>query len=135
MNTVGIERMSDIIRQLADTISSPAFDAVSAASHPSPEAGGPCETCAFRPGTEASQTTHTVALVKLSIEGLVPFHCHERPQLCRGFIAAANLRGVPRDEEDMRRVKSMVLACEVLSDAIAAGVEADRMQLAEEPTP
>lgn len=74
---------------------SPACEVVMAAEHPTPENGGPCATCAFRPGTEANQTEHTVMLAQLCVEGGRSFDCHEQPQLCRGFIAAINLRGVP----------------------------------------
>lgn len=65
---------------------SQAFDAVCAAEHPAPESGGPCATCAFRPGTEANTSWHTVMLAKFCVEGRTPFDCHEKPQLCRGFI-------------------------------------------------
>lgn len=83
-----------------DDVPSAASDAVIAAIHPSPEAGGPCATCAFRRGTEANQTAHTIQLARLCVEGA--FYCHEQPQLCRGFIAAIYLRGVP-DTEDAQR--------------------------------
>lgn len=79
-------------------IASPASDAVLAAQHPSPEQGGPCATCAFRPGTEASETEHTAVLARLCVEGGRQFWCHEKTQLCRGWIAAVNLRGVPFNE-------------------------------------
>jgi hypothetical protein len=82
----------------SDEVASPAFDAVLAAQHPSPEQGGPCATCAFRPGTEASRSEHTVVLARLCVEGGREFHCHEKAQLCRGWIAAVNLRGVPFDD-------------------------------------
>lgn len=112
---------------LADPqFTSPAFDAVLAASHPLPENGGPCATCAFRPGTQANQSEHTTMLAKLCVEGISPFDCHEKKQLCRGWIAAVNLRGAPVTEDDHHWVEASRLAIEVLNDAIDAGVEADR---------
>lgn len=81
-------------------VPSAACDAVLAAKHPAPENGGPCATCAFRPGTEANQTTHTMDLARLCVEGFRHFHCHEKPKLCRGYIAALNLRGAPVTEDD-----------------------------------
>lgn len=95
------------------TIESPAFDAVLAAEHPSPECGGPCATCAFRPGSEASASEHTVALAKACVEGGKYFRCHEHPALCRGWIAAVNLRGLPFDD-------AAGLAADLLGDAIDA---------------
>jgi hypothetical protein len=89
----------------------PAFDLVEAAAHPSPEDGGPCSSCAFRPGTEANRSAHTVLLAKLCIEGGRMFSCHERPGLCRGYIAAANLRGLPFDER-------ATLGADILADII-----------------
>lgn len=106
-------------------VPSPASDAVTAAEHPSPECGGPCATCAFRPGTQASETWHTVELARLCVEGLVPFHCHERPGLCRGFVAAANLRGAPETEDDRRWMEVNRIAADLMARAIAAGKKAD----------
>lgn len=106
-------------------VPSPATDAVIQAVHPSPEAGGPCATCAFRPGTEANGTEHTITLARLCVEGGRLFHCHEYPQLCRGFIAAINLRGSPHTDEDGRWQVVCGMAADVLADAIAKGVEAD----------
>lgn len=102
------------------------FDIVTAANHPTPEQGGPCATCAFRPGTEANQTAHTVALARACVEGLEAFQCHEHPGLCRGWIAAANLRGVPESEEDRRYCEMQAAVAGILSDAIRHGVVADR---------
>lgn len=105
---------------------SPSMDVVLQADHPDPANGGPCETCAFRRGTEANQTPHTMALARACVEGLRPFHCHERPQLCRGFIAAANLRGVPKTDEDRRRMHAARMVADVLGDAIALAVDTER---------
>lgn len=105
---------------MTSDIESPASDAVFNASHPSPEDGGPCATCAFRPGTEASQSQHTVALARLCVEGGRYFHCHEQPQLCRGFVAAVNLRGVPETEDGRRWMDVCRDAADILGDCIAA---------------
>lgn len=105
---------------------SPAADAVLAAHHPSPEDGGPCATCAFRTGTEASQTPHTQELARLCVEGLTPFYCHERPRLCRGWIAAVNLNGVADDEDSRRRREVCSYAAEILAAAIERAAQADR---------
>jgi hypothetical protein len=104
---------------------SPACDAVIAAVHPSPEDGGPCATCAFRPGTQANQTTHTMELARLCVEGGREFSCHEKPQLCRGFIAAINLRGVPETDEDRRWQVVCGDAADVLGLCIDEAVKAD----------
>lgn len=104
---------------------SPACDAVIAAEKPSVVDGGPCETCAFRSGTEANQTEHTLLLAKLCVEAVTPFHCHEQPQLCRGFIAAVNLNGVPLTEDARRFQQAAAFAAEVLAEAIAEGVKAE----------
>ena len=50
-------------------VPSAASDAVIAANHPAPEQGGPCATCAFRPGTEANLSPHTMQLARLCVEG------------------------------------------------------------------
>lgn len=102
-------------------LESPAFDAVSAAQHPAPECGGPCATCAFRPGSEASATEHTVALAKACVEGGRYFNCHENPGLCRGWIAAINLRGLPFDD-------AAGFAADLLGDIIDSAVQADRLE-------
>lgn len=107
-------------------VPSPACDAVMAANHPTPAAGGPCATCAFRPGTKANQTLYTVELARLCVEGIQEFRCHEQPRMCRGFIAALNLRGVPQDDDDRRWSEVCSLAADVLAQAIQVGVEADR---------
>jgi hypothetical protein len=106
---------------------SAASDAVIAATHPSPDAGGPCATCAFRPGTEANQTAHTLLLAKACVEGVRPFHCHEQPQLCRGFVAAVNLRGAPQTKADKRHAQASAVMVDVLAMAIRVGAEADAM--------
>jgi hypothetical protein len=93
--------MSDLLKQFAN-VPSGASDVVMTAVHPSHEEGGPCSECAFRRGTEASNTPHTVALARLCVEGSRPFHCHVHPGLCRGYVAAANVRGVPSDDDDER---------------------------------
>lgn len=104
---------------------SPAFDAVVAADHPAPEAGGPCSTCAFRPGTQANQRAHTVELARLCVEGIEPFLCHEQPQACRGWIAAVNLRGEPETEDDLKWVECARAAAEILGRCIDAAKAAD----------
>lgn len=103
---------------------SPAADAVLAATHPEPECDGPCATCAFRPDTEANQSEHTMELARLCVEGIVPFHCHERPQLCRGFVAAVNLRGAPETDEDRKWRECAAFAADVLGQCIRSAVEA-----------
>lgn len=108
---------------MPDEVPSPACDAVVNAKQPSPECGGPCATCAFRPGTEANQTPHTVTLARLCVEGLRYFDCHERPGLCRGYIAAVNLRGLPETEEDKRWAECCSMAADVLGLAIADAEE------------
>jgi len=70
-------------------------------------------------------TAHTTELARLCVEGIVPFHCHERPQVCRGFNAAVTLRGVPEDEEDRRWMEVARFAAEILSQAIEVGKAAD----------
>lgn len=107
-------------------VPSAACDAVMAAEHPTDENGGPCATCAFRPGTEANRAWWTTDLARLCVEGFRTFHCHEHPRLCRGFVAAINLRGVPQDEDDKRWCEVAGHAADMLSDAIRVGAEADR---------
>jgi hypothetical protein len=105
---------------------SQACQIVAAANLPSPESGGPCATCAFRKGTEANASAHTTELAALCVEGLREFHCHEKPQLCRGFIAAANLRGVPQDEEDRHWMEVAGEAADILAMCIERAVEAQK---------
>ncbi|HXE82906.1 MAG TPA: hypothetical protein VN513_06220 [Gemmatimonadales bacterium] len=105
---------------------SEAADAVMAADHPSPDQGGPCATCAFRPGTEAYGTARTRELAALCVEGLRPFYCHESPQLCRGFIAAANLRGVPESDEDRRWAEVCRLGADLLAACVDHAAKEDR---------
>lgn len=109
----------------ASGVPSPACDAVMAAEHPSPECGGPCATCAFREGTEANQTWHTVELARLCVEGFRYFYCHEQPQLCRGFVAAMNLRGTPETEAERRWAEVNRMAADMFAEAIAVGKAAD----------
>lgn len=108
---------------------SPAFDAVVAAPHPEPENGGPCATCAFRPGTEANLTPWTVTLARLCVEGIEPFDCHEHPRACRGWIAAVNLRqaagDVSADEASQQYRTVMRDAADILSKCIALAKEVD----------
>lgn len=108
-------------------VPSAACDAVLEAEHPSPADGGPCATCAFRKGTQANQTAHTIVLARLCVEGMRSFYCHEAPQLCRGFIAAMNLRGVPPDDdEDAKRWQAVNgMAADLYAKAIAVAREAD----------
>jgi hypothetical protein len=60
------------------------------------------------------------------VEGLRPFHCHEKPQLCRGYVAAVNLRGVPADESDRMHASECGFAADVLGELIERAAEADR---------
>lgn len=83
---------------------SPSVEAVIAAEHPAPDRGGPCSGCAFRKGTEANRDEVTQTMIRLCVEGMRTFDCHMRPGLCKGYIAAANLRGVPTTKRD--RVKA-----------------------------
>lgn len=106
-------------------VPSAASDTMIAADHPSAADGGPCETCAFRRGTEANRTAHTMELARLCVEGIVPFHCHEQPQLCRGFVAAVNLRGAPVDEEDRRWKEVAAFAADLLGACIDAAKAED----------
>lgn len=110
----------------ASGVPSPASDAVMNAEHPCHADGGPCDGCAFRRGTEANTTWHTSELARLCVEGLTPFMCHEHPGLCRGFVAAINLRGAPEDEDDRRWMECARFSADVLSDAIETGVRADK---------
>lgn len=109
---------------------SAACDAVIAAQHPSPEDGGPCATCAFRTGTEANQTEHTMLLAALCVEGDRFFHCHERPQLCRGYVAAINLRGVPNTEEQKRHAEMCGMAADLLAECITEASAEDEAKAA-----
>jgi hypothetical protein len=105
---------------------SPAFDAVCAADHPAPDAGGPCATCAFRPGTEANRSEYTTALARACVEGIEPFHCHEHPRACRGWIAAVNLNGAPEGEEWERWREVNRIAADLIGRCIdAAKAEQD----------
>ena len=103
-------------------VPSPASDVVMAADHPQWADGGPCATCAFRSGTQANQTPHTVELARLCVEGFRVFSCHEHPSACRGFIAAVNLRGAPETEDDKRWAEVAGAAADILSDCISAAV-------------
>lgn len=107
------------------SVPSPACDAVLAAAHPSSADGGPCATCAFSPGTQANQAEHTMELARLCVEGFRTFSCHEQPQLCRGFIAAINLRGVPQDEDDRRWCVVAGDAADFLSRCIDVAKQAE----------
>lgn len=108
-------------------VPSPASDAVMTAAHPSPEDGGPCGGCAFREGTEANRSEHTVTLARLCVEGLTPFQCHEKPQLCRGWIAAVNLRGAPETDDDRRWSECAASASEIVATLIDAAVHAQSL--------
>lgn len=103
---------------------SPAFDAVVAASHPDPDAGGPCASCAFRPGTEANLSPHTDMLARFCVEGVTPFNCHERPGFCRGWIAAVNLRAEDiTDDEDALRYRTAMADGAAILTCVARAVE------------
>jgi hypothetical protein len=69
-----------------------------------------------------------MALVVACVEGLVPFYCHEKDQLCRGFVAASNLRGAPKNRADKRHAKAAAIVAEVIAQAIAFGKAADGAQ-------
>lgn len=102
---------------------SAAANAVEDADQPSPEQGGPCTTCAFRPGTEANTTEHTRTLAALCVEGFRLFGCHESGGACKGFIAALNLRGVPETEDDRRWSEVAGMAADALDRCISAARE------------
>jgi hypothetical protein len=68
-----------------------------------------------------------MALARLCVEGITPFSCHEKPQLCRGFIAAVNLRGAPDTEDDRRWQEVARDSADILGRCIDAAVEADRL--------
>lgn len=108
---------------------SPACALVIAAPHPSPENGGPCATCAFRPNTEPNLSPHTMMLAALCVEGFREFHCHEdRSQLCRGFVAALNVRG-ELDDDERERADALGEAADILGDFIAdAAAAQDRVR-------
>jgi hypothetical protein len=99
-------------------VESPACDIVMAAEHPAWKDGGPCHDCAFRAGTEANRAEYTVALARFCVEGFREFDCHINPGLCRGFIAALNLRGVPQTEDDRRHADACGAAADLLGDTI-----------------
>ena len=105
-------------------VPSAACDAVFTAEHPSHEDGGPCHDCAFRSGSEASQHAHTADLARLCVEGFREFRCHVHPGLCRGYIAALNLRGVPQDEDD----KKWSIIAGHAADAIAMCIDSARRE-------
>lgn len=116
--------MSDEFAGLAP--SSQAFDLVVEDDHkPSDDAGGPCATCAFRKGTEANRTSHTVELAKFCVEGISPFDCHEHKRLCRGWIAAVNLKAQVGDMDD-KKIAACRLAAELFGRCIDAATEEDR---------
>jgi hypothetical protein len=106
-------------------VPSAAADAVMTAEHPRHDEGGPCDECAFRSGTEANRTEHTVTLARLCVEGFRPFYCHVHPGLCRGYVAALNLRGVPEDEDDRRWCEVARMAADVLGECIESARAAD----------
>lgn len=106
-------------------IASPSVDAVMGAEHPAPEEGGPCATCAFRKGTEANGAEHTTTLVRLCVEGMRPFLCHEKAGLCRGYIAAANLRGAPTPSEK-EEVDILGRVADQLGEIIAEASELEK---------
>jgi len=97
---------------------SEAVEAGIAHKHPSPENGGPCHGCAFRKGTEANRDDVTQTMIRLCVEGMRTFDCHMTPGLCRGYIAAANLRGVPTTAKDKKRAD----VCGTAADLIAGMV-------------
>ena len=54
------------------------------------------------------------------------FDCHEKPQLCRGFVAAVNLRGEPKNEDDKRWCFVAGHAADILGRCIDAAAQAQR---------
>jgi len=108
---------------------STASDAVMSADHPCHEDGGPCHDCAFRPGSEANKSRHTVTLARLCVEGMTQFDCHVHAGMCRGWIAAMNLNGEPDTDLGRAKCEGAAIMAEILTDAIQAGVEADRQHL------
>jgi hypothetical protein len=64
-------------------------------------------------------------LARLCVEGIRPFYCHEKPGLCRGYVAALNLRGVPSDDDDRKWQEVARFSADLLSDLIA---DAKRVQ-------
>lgn len=99
-------------------VSSKACDIVIAAEHPSPENGGPCHGCAFRRGTVANRDEITQTMIRMCVEGFRTFDCHMKPGLCRGYVAAANLRGVPATAKESAKADVWGLAADMLSDEI-----------------
>lgn len=107
-------------------VPSAAADAVIEAVHPSHDDGGPCDGCAFRLGTEANASVHTMQLARMCVEGITPFQCHEHQHVCRGWMAAVNLLGAPESEHERRWMQVNAMGAELWAQAIAFGVEADR---------
>jgi len=99
-------------------VPSSACDIVMSAEHPPHEQGGPCSECAFRAGTEANRTPHTVELARLCVEGFRRFDCHVHRHLCRGYVAAANIRGVPETDDDKKWAIIAGDAADILSECI-----------------
>ena len=108
------------------SVPSEACDIVSAAAHPSWTNGGPCDDCAFRTGSDASQHAHTIESSRLCVEGFRPFHCHLHPGLCRVYVAAANIRGLPYDEEDRRWATVAGAAADIIGACIEAAKNAEK---------
>ena len=108
---------------------SPAMEAVIDAEKPAPDAGGPCATCAFRAGTEANRTMHTMLLAALCVEGVTPFDCHEHPRVCRGWTAAVNLKAqageVSDDPEAVKYRQAMCDGADIIAMCIAAAKAED----------
>lgn len=107
------------------TVSSPACDLVMSREHPPYSAGGPCHDCAFREGTEANASQHTVMMARLCVEGFRQFDCHVHPGICRGFVAALNVRGVPETEEERRWQEVTGAAADLLAECVAAAKAED----------
>lgn len=71
-----------------------------------------CETCAFRPGTEANRTAKTILSASKCLEGRRTFFCHEGECTaegfpltpCRGYMGAKRIKF---DEELAWEVASM----------------------------
>jgi hypothetical protein len=81
----------------------------------------PCEGCVFIEGTEANRSEYTRALFEACVEGITPFYCHERPDVCRGWVGAVNARWAGVDlttEETQRHITVSRMGAEILGICI-----------------